>query len=60
MVYDLIKEYEEHFDTEISLPLFDRLDEEEQIKILKECLEKNEQIYENDYFNKNYMEEVYD
>jgi hypothetical protein len=34
------------------------IDEDEQIKILKECIEREEPIYENKYFIEHYMEEV--
>ena len=58
MLIDLYRKYEERFDTEIILSLFLDLEEEEQIKILKKCLEDNIEIYENDYFNNKYMEEA--
>ena len=51
-------EYEEKFNEDITLIVFLELDEKEQIKILKECIEKNQKIFENEYFNRNYIEKV--
>lgn len=56
MLDKLIIDYENLFNEEITLSLFLDLDEEEQIKILKECIKLKQRIYENDYFNDNYME----
>lgn len=58
MLNDLKTKYEKMFNELIELPLFLELDENEQIKILKECIEKKQKISENEYFNRNYMEEV--
>ena len=46
------------FNEEIELIIFLELPDQEQIKILKECIDKNQRIYENEYFNDNYMEIV--
>jgi hypothetical protein len=54
----LIREYQDLFNEEIELLTFLDLDEEEQIKILEECITKKQKLYENDYFNDNYMEIV--
>ena len=59
MLNKLMEEYKRIFKEEIELSLFLELDEEEQIKILKECINKKERLYENEYFNNNYMEEVF-
>lgn len=58
MLNDLKTKYEKIFNELIELPLFLELDENEQIKILKECIEKKQRIFENEYFNHNYMERV--
>lgn len=58
MLNDLKTKYEKMFNELIELPLFLELDENEQIKILKECIEKKQRIFENEYFNHNYTEEV--
>lgn len=58
MLNELMSLYEQVFNEEIELIDFIELDEDEQIKILKECLNKKQRIYENEYFNDNYMEEV--
>lgn len=57
MLNDLWNKYEEK-NGPIELPLFIKLDENEQIKILKECLNNNEEIYECEYFVNNYIEEI--
>lgn len=57
MLNNLIEKYIDTFKEDITLNLFLDLEEKEQIKILKECLEQNKKIYENEYFNKTYMEE---
>ena len=51
-------EYAKMFGAEIELPVFWELEEKEQIKILKDCIRNKQQIYQNEYYNKNYMEEV--
>lgn len=58
MLNKLIREYQDLFNEEIELLTFLDLDEEEQIKILEECITKKQKLYENDYFNDNYMEIV--
>lgn len=58
MLNELLVQYQEMFNEIIELPLFLDLEEKEQIKILKECISKKQRLYENDYFNDNYMEEV--
>ena len=58
MLNDLLREYEERFNEKIELPLFLNLEEKEQKKIIEQCLDNNERLYENEYFNDNYMEEV--
>lgn len=58
VVNNLMDEYAKMFGEEIELPMFWELEEKEQIKILKECIKKKQQIYQNEYYNKNYMEEV--
>lgn len=58
MLNELLMQYQEMFNEIIELPLFLDLEEKEQIKILKECISKKQRLYENDYFNDNYMEEV--
>ena len=55
----LMEEYENKYG-EIELKLFLDATEEDKIKILKECLDKDIQIYENEYFNDTYMEIVVD
>lgn len=55
MLNDLLREYEEKYG-EIELSSFYDATEEDKIKILKECLEKGIEIYENKYFNDTYME----
>ena len=59
MLDELMQKYYEIFGEIIELPLFMSLDEEEQIKILKKCIEEKQKIYENKYFNDNYMERTY-
>lgn len=59
-IRELFKEYQEKFNDEILLGSFLELDEQEQIKILKMCIKNNERIYENDYFNDTYIEEIED
>ena len=58
MLNDLIDKYIELFGYEPDVNGFYDIPEDEQIKILKECIEKEEELYENKYFNDNYMEEV--
>ena len=58
MLNELINKYIEMFGYEPDVNNFFQLEEEEQIKILKECIEKNQELYENEYFNENYMEIV--
>lgn len=58
MLSELIQEYIKMFKEEPMGNNFEVIPEEEQIKILKECIEKKIPLYENDYFNDNYMEEV--
>lgn len=58
MLNELLMQYQEMFNEIIELPLFLDLEENEKIKILKECISKKQRLYENDYFNDNYMEEV--
>ena len=58
MLNELINKYIEMFGYEPDVNGFYRIEEEEQIKILKECIEKEEELYENKYFNDNYMEVV--
>jgi len=53
---ELMDKYEKKYG-EIELPMFLDATEEDKIKILKECLDRNIQIYENKYFNDTYMEE---
>ena len=57
MYNKLMQTYIDTFNEDITLDLFLDLDKQEQIKILKQCLEQHKRIYENDYFNENYMEE---
>lgn len=57
MLSKLMEEYESKYG-EIELKLFLDATEEDKIKILKECLDKDIQIYENEYFNDTYMEIV--
>jgi hypothetical protein len=54
----LLDKYEKVFKEAIELNTFWNLDEKEQIKILKQCLELHKRIWENEYYNENYMEEV--
>lgn len=56
MLNELIDKYEKKYG-DIELPMFLDATEEDKIKILKECLDRNIQIYENKYFNDTYMEE---
>lgn len=56
MLNELMDKYEKKYG-EIELPMFLDATEEDKIKILKECLDRNIQIYENKYFNDTYMEE---
>lgn len=56
MLNDLMQKYIDKFKDDITLNTFLDLEEQEQIKILTECLEQNKRIYENAYFNDNYME----
>lgn len=58
MLYDLLDKYKEMFNQDIELPVFWELEEQEQVKILEDCIRKNQQISENQYYNDNYMEEV--
>ncbi len=58
MLNELYDEYEKKFKQEILLPTFLELDEQEQIKILKLCLKNNQRLFENKYFNDNYIEEI--
>lgn len=61
MIYllnELMDEYAKIFGEEIELQTFWELEEKEQIKILKDCIKKKQQIYQSEYYNKNYMEEV--
>lgn len=58
MLDELLKDYEAIFNEEIELPVFLDLDEKEQIKILKMCIKELKRLYELDYFNDNYIEEV--
>ena len=51
MLNDLIEQYIKMFGYEPDVNGFFRLEEDE-------CIEKEEELYENDYFNDNYMEEV--
>lgn len=51
-----MQKYIDKFKDDITLNTFLDLEEQEQIKILTECLEQNKRIYENAYFNDNYME----
>ena len=57
MLNDLLEQYKEKFKEDIELSTFIELDEAEQIKILEQCIKENKRIYENDYYNNNYMEE---
>ena len=57
---ELMDKYEKKFNEDIELDAFIKLDDDEKIKILEMCLKNNERIYENDYFNDWYMEEVVD
>lgn len=56
MLGELLDKYEKKYG-EIELPTFLDATEEDKIKILRECLENNIEIYENEYFNNTYMEE---
>lgn len=58
MLNDLINEYIEMFGEEPEANGFYLIEEDEQIRILSECLEKKQPLSENEYYNKTYMEEV--
>lgn len=58
MLDKLIEEYIKKFGEEPETNNFYMIDEKEQIKILKECIEKNEKVYENKYYNEHFVEEV--
>ena len=58
MLSELMKDYEAIFNEKIELDSFWNLDEEEQTKILRMCIKELRKIYELNYFNDNYMEEV--
>lgn len=58
MLDDLINQYIEMFGEEPDTNNFYLLDDDIQIELLKECIEKEEPIYENKHFNEQYMEEV--
>lgn len=58
MLDKLIEEYIKKFGEEPETNNFYMIDEKEQIKILKECIEKNEKVYENKYYNEHFIEEV--
>ena len=45
VVNELMDEYAKMFGAEIELPVFWELEEKEQIKILKDCIKKKQQIY---------------
>ncbi len=58
MLDELIKDYEAIFKEEIDIPIFYNLDDKEKVKILKMCIKELKKLYELDYFNDNYIEEV--